>query len=87
MTNIKDKKALAKLKDRLDNKPDKKVNSKLPAGFPMYFYCKVCGHQSDKKPEIYHSKPKKFCTPCQELIDATELTSSSLKTAAKELED
>lgn len=58
------------LATRIANKPEQIDNSRLYAGSPMYFYCKLCGHQSDVKPESYTDAPKKYCTLCKELKDA-----------------
>ena len=44
-------------------------NSRLQAGSPMYFYCKVCGLQADVKPENYTTTPKQHCEACQEMIN------------------
>ena len=61
--------ALAELKKRRENQPEQKNNSSLPAGFPMYFYCRSCGHLSDELPESYTGTPKKLCDECQALKD------------------
>lgn len=67
--DIKDKPALLRLKQRLENPPKQINNSSLPAGSPMYFYCRICGHQSDVKGESYTDPPRKYCGDCQELKD------------------
>lgn len=61
--------ALEQLKHRRENKPEQTDNGKLPAGFPMYFYCISCGHESDRLPESYVGRPKKLCPECQALKD------------------
>lgn len=61
--------SLAELASRRANKPEKKDNASLPAGFPMYFYCNSCGHLADELPESYTGKPKKLCDECQALKD------------------
>ncbi len=80
---IKDTIALGKLAERLKN-PIKQINNgNLPAGSPMYFYCVICGYQSDVLPESYTSRPKKYCTPCKDLKDVTPgITDASLKELA-----
>ena len=84
--DIKDKPALLRLHNRIENKPEQINNSSLPAGSPMYFYCRICGHQSDVKSESYTSPVKKYCTDCQELKDANPgLTDTTIIEAAKEL--
>jgi len=42
-------------------------NAKLPAGAPMYFYCKYCGVPTETLPELYTKKPLTICDPCKEL--------------------
>jgi len=44
-------------------------NSSLPAGSPMYFYCRICSLLADIKPECYTTAPKKYCEACQEMVD------------------
>ena len=68
MNNSK-KSALAQLEKRKANKPKQVNNASLPAGSPMYFYCEICGHQSDVLSESYTGKPKKLCEECQETKD------------------
>lgn len=45
-------------------------NSRLPAGSPMYYYCRGCSGVADVLPESHMSSPKKFCNECQPLKDA-----------------
>jgi uncharacterized OB-fold protein len=61
--------ALKQLAKRRKNRPEKIRNSSLPAGSPMYFYCKTCGHLADEKPESYILPPKSLCDECQALKD------------------
>lgn len=83
---IKDTIALRKLAHRLNNPVVKINNSQLYAGSPMYFYCKMCGHQSDVKPESYTDIPKKHCNLCKELLDKNpNITPSSIVDMAKAL--
>ncbi|NOZ43560.1 MAG: hypothetical protein GXP45_00005 [bacterium] len=65
----KKKKALKELKKRKKSQPKQIENDRLPAGFPMYFYCKICGHVSDILPENYLSTPKKLCDKCKHIKD------------------
>lgn len=70
--NLKDI-ALAALAQRKANVPPQINNASLYAGSPMYFYCQLCGHQSDVVPELYipsHNYPKKYCAACQPIVDA-----------------
>ena len=64
------KKALAALALRKRHRPKQIDNASLYAGSPMYFYCRVCGHLADTKPESYMTPPKKLCDECQKLKDA-----------------
>lgn len=61
--------ALAELKKRRENKPEQVNNASLPAGSPMYFYCKSCGHLADTKPESYFTPVKQLCGECRALKD------------------
>lgn len=62
--------ALAALAERRANRPDQIDNGKLPAGSPMYYYCKACGHLSDTKPENWFMYPPlPLCNECQALAD------------------
>jgi hypothetical protein len=47
------------------NKKKKQVdNASLPAGAPMYFYCRFCGQHTETLPEGYFGKAKTICDPC-----------------------
>ena len=62
--------ALAALKDRRENAPEQIDNASLPAGSPMYYYCKACGHIAETKPEGWFvNPPRKLCAECQALKD------------------
>ena len=61
------KTALENLQKRKDNKPEQINNATLYAGSPMYFYCQMCGHLSDVKPESYTTPVKKLCDECEEI--------------------
>ncbi len=42
-------------------------NEDLYAGSPMYYYCRVCGLESDRLPEDWwKTRPKKICGACAE---------------------
>jgi hypothetical protein len=62
--------ALAALAIRKKHQPKRIDNTSLYAGSPMYFYCRVCRHQSDCLPENYLTTPRKLCGACQDLKDA-----------------
>lgn len=60
---------LATRREENESKPRIK-NQELPAGSPMYYYCKSCGALADTKPENWFgSLPKKICDECQALKD------------------
>lgn len=61
--------ALIAFKKRKDNPPEHINNASLYAGSPMYFYCMMCGHESDVLPESYLCTPKHLCTECQKMKD------------------
>ena len=67
---VQDFEALRALKKRRADQPKQIDNSGLYAGSPMYFYCRLCGHLSDVKPESYRDTPKHYCGPCQEIKTA-----------------
>lgn len=46
-------------------------NSDLPAGAPMYYYCRLCGSEVDVLSETHVGPSPKLCNyPCQQLVDA-----------------
>ena len=61
--------ALKKLAVRAERaKKEKKVNNAyLYAGSPMYYYCRICGVQTDVLPESHVERPKRYCDDCEEL--------------------
>lgn len=62
--------AMQALDDRRANQPEKIDNASLPAGSPMYYYCKSCGHLADTKPENWFvGSVKKLCDECQAMKD------------------
>lgn len=62
--------ALAALGERRAHPPEKIVNSQLPAGSPMFYYCRACGHLADTLPENWWIRPPaKLCKECQALAD------------------
>lgn len=42
-------------------------NADLPAGSPMYFYCRHCGIPTEVLPEDYVFPPLRECSQCQGL--------------------
>lgn len=61
--------ALKALQKRKENQPKHIDNASLYAGSPMYFYCEICGHLSDKVSESYTLPVKRYCKDCLELIE------------------
>lgn len=43
-------------------------NHALPAGKPMFFYCKECGIQTETLPEDYLFQPYQHCSQCKGLM-------------------
>lgn len=62
-------KALAAFEKRKANPPQQIDNSSLYAGSPMYYYCRMCGHQSDVLPESHLARPRQLCIDCQLIKD------------------
>lgn len=59
------------LAERKANAPEQVNNASLPAGSPMYYYCRMCGHQTAVKPEgWFDSPPPKYCEFCTALREA-----------------
>lgn len=83
-TQVKDSAAIERLKARIEKSAQsKKVdNSSLPAGSPMYFYCRLCGVLCDTKPESYLTAPKKYCDDCYDLKETSGLTDLTLRELA-----
>ncbi len=53
-----------------ENKGQQVDNSSLPAGSPMYYYCRKCGTLVATKDEGWISNPPPHqCEPCQVLVD------------------
>lgn len=84
--DIRDTMALGRLAARLTSKPTPVDNSALYAGSPMFFYCKLCGHLADQKPENYLTPPAKYCGACRELKEANPgITDGTLAQLAGEV--
>ncbi len=84
-TEFKDQRAIRRLAERIakDTKPID--NGALPAGSPMYFYCRLCKVQCDVKSESYMTPPKKYCDDCRDLKETSGLTDTTLVDMAKEV--
>jgi hypothetical protein len=61
--------ALKALAERRANKPERVRNEDLPAGAPMYYYCRSCGHLAATMGELHISAPPKLCSECQAMKD------------------
>ena len=46
---------------------EKIENADIPAGSPMYFYCRHCGIPTEVLPEDYVFPPMRECSQCQGL--------------------
>lgn len=68
-TELGKKHALEALAARRANRPEQIDNSRLPAGSPMYFYCKSCGHTAAVLPENYLTPPPALCKACKAIQD------------------
>jgi hypothetical protein len=44
-------------------------NSSLPAGSPMYYYCRFCGAHTETLSEGHWGRPQTVCDPCKILRD------------------
>jgi hypothetical protein len=42
-------------------------NSSLPAGAPMYYFCRACGQFITALPEAHFSPAPKYCDDCEDL--------------------
>lgn len=42
-------------------------NADLPAGYPMYYYCRGCGVLVATLPEEHLNAPPKYCDDCEDL--------------------
>lgn len=52
---------------KANSKKEKINNASLPAGSPMYFYCRFCGDLTDTLPESFTCTPNTTCEPCDVL--------------------
>lgn len=55
-------------KRKAENDGKQIMNSTLPAGSPMYYYCKCCGVQTQVLPELHMSVPITRCDACDVLV-------------------
>ncbi len=56
-------------KRKEENDGHQRDNATLPAGSPMYYYCRYCGIHTETLPETHMSTPKRVCDPCVVLKD------------------
>lgn len=54
-------------KRKAENQGKQIDNSSLPAGSPMYYYCRFCGAHTETLPETHWNAPKITCEPCKAL--------------------
>lgn len=45
-------------------------NHSLPAGAPMYYYCRLCGMELGAHPEAHVGPAPRYCSPCETLVEA-----------------
>ena len=59
--------AMAQFKKRKAQSAKKKQidSSSLPAGSPMYYYCRFCGELTEVLSEGHINRPRTVCTPCE----------------------
>lgn len=58
--------AMQQFKKRKEENKGKKIdNSSLPAGSPIYIYCRFCDKLIYTLPESYTCTPNNICNPCQ----------------------
>lgn len=43
-------------------------NAALPAGAPMFYYCRFCGAQTETLPESHNKAPRVTCEACEVLV-------------------
>ena len=54
---------------RVDNIGEQIDNASLPAGSPMFYYCRCCGLHVATLPESWYEKPPpKACAECAALL-------------------
>jgi len=51
-------------KRKEENAGKQRDNSTLPAGAPMYYYCRFCGVHTETLPETHWGRPITVCDPC-----------------------
>lgn len=69
MTQLDAKTALAQLEERKRTAPEHIDQGTLPAGAPITYYCKSCGHVSCVLPETWVTGYKRLCDFCQRIKD------------------
>jgi hypothetical protein len=57
--------------ERVAHKPEPVKNEDLPAGSPMHYYCRYCGHHTMSIGEgDFMTRVERVCEGCQKLEDA-----------------
>lgn len=68
--------AATKLEERRASRPEPIDNGSLPAGSPMYYYCRSCGHHvATLAEDWFEIPPPKLCTFCVLLREEGKLDS------------
>jgi hypothetical protein len=62
--------AISALEIRRSDRPKQKDNASLHAGSMMYYYCRMCGHESDVRGEGDFSPVRHYCNSCEKMRTA-----------------
>jgi len=71
-TELEQTEAVEALQERKDANADveRVDNHSLPAGAPMYYYCRLCGKDLGAYPEDHVGPAPRYCSPCETLVEA-----------------
>ena len=58
---------ILRYKANQQSQPYRRDNADLPAGSPMYYYCKACGKFITALPEAHFSPAPRYCEDCEDL--------------------
>mgnify|MGYP000632417820 CR=1 FL=1 len=83
MTTFDSDLALKNYLERKDeNRGKQRDNGSMPAGSPMYYYCRHCLVHTETLPELHIRAPRVVCNACKVLADHGCLPLSAAKEAA-----
>lgn len=78
------------LKNYLERKDEnmgkQRDNGSLPAGSPMFYYCRYCGVHTETLPELHTRTPNTRCTACRVLEEHGSVPLSKDKEARLRVE-